>query len=245
MSMENFPDMDGKEIMEEFISLVTGLEKLGLSSYEARAYIALVVIKKGSADNIARTAEIPRTSAYKVLESLKHRGFVTSTKGRPVMYMAEPPEKISTELIRDIEGVFDRIAFLRDIVEFRGVPQLVYTLTGEEIVMEKVAEMLDMAEERVIISTPVISEIRRKLRKNIANALKRGVDVVIITAPLLKTPPNTRVVRRKGIIATDVVADGKMALLAAPDLSACGYTDDPSLALHLEQFLQIMMESSS
>jgi len=243
--MEDFPDMEGKDVMKEFLSLVNGLEKLGLSSYEARTYIALVVIKKGSADNIARTAKIPRTSAYKVLESLKDRGFVMSTESRPIMYEAEPPEKLTTDFIREIEGVFDRIAFLRDIVEFRGVPQLVYTLMGEDSVMEKLAEVMDMAETRVIISTPAIGQIRKKLRKNISNALKRGVEVVVITAPMLKTPPNTKVVRRKGLIATDVVADGEMALLAAPDLSACGYTDDPSLALHLERFLEIMMESGS
>lgn len=234
--------MEGKDMMKEFLSLINGMEKLGLSSYEARAYIALVVIKKGSADNIARTAKIPRTSAYKVLESLKDRSFVRSTESRPIMYTAEPPEKLSTDFVREIEGVFDRIAFLRDIVEFRGVPQLVYTLMGEESVMEKLAEVMDMAEVRVIISTPAISQIRKKLKKNISNALKRGVEVVVITAPMLKTPPNTKVVRRKGLIATDVVADGKVALLAAPDLSACGYTNDPSLALHLDHFLEIMME---
>lgn len=243
MYIEKFPDMEGKDMMKEFLSLVKGLEKVGLSSYEARAYIALVVIKKGSADNIARTAKIPRTSAYKVLESLKDRGFVRSTESRPIMYEAEHPEKLSADLIREIEGVFDRIAFLRDIVKFRGVPQLVYTLMGEDSVMEKMAEVIDMTEIRVIISTPAIRQIRKELRKNISNALKRGVEVVVITAPMLKTPPNTKVVRRTGLIATDVVADGKMALLAAPDLSACGYTDDPSLALHLERFLEIMMES--
>lgn len=242
---EDFPDIEGNEMMKEFHSLVKRLERLGLSSYEARAYIALVVIKKGSADNISRVAKIPRTSAYKVLESLKERGFVQSSGNRPTLYTAEAPEKLSVSIMKEVEGLFDRISFLRDMVEFRGIPQLVYTLTGEESVMEKVAEILDMAERRVIISTPAIGDIRKKLKRKIAGALKRGVEVVIITSPLLKTPPNTTVVRRKGIIATDVVADGKIALLAAPDLSACGYTDDPSLALHLERFLEIMMESGN
>jgi len=235
--------MEGEGVMSEFLSLVKRMEKLGLSPYEARSYIALVVLKKGSADSIARTAKIPRTSAYRVMESLKHRGFVRSIEGRPVMYEAEDPEKLAVDLTNEIENIFDRIAVLRDVVEVKGVPQMVYTLTGQESVMEKLAEVMDMAEKRVIISTPAIGMIRKQLKKRISNALKRGVEVVIITAPLLKTPPNTKVVRRKGLIATDVVVDGKIALLAAPDLSACGYTDNPSLALHLERFLEIMMES--
>jgi len=47
-------------------------------------------------------------------------------------------------------------------------------------------------------------------------------------------------VHRKGLIATDVIVDGASALIAAPDLSACGYTDNASLAKHLENFLEII-----
>jgi len=46
---------------------------------------------------------------------------------------------------------------------------------------------------------------------------------------------------RKGLIATDIIADGERALLASPDLSACGFTDNAALAAHLESFLRILM----
>ena len=74
------------------------------------------------------------------------------------------------------------------------------------------------------------------------NAVKRGVDLVVITAPGQKAPGGVRVVRRSGLIATDVISDGTRALLASPDLNACGYTDNPALAEHLERFLEILME---
>jgi hypothetical protein len=68
--------------------------------------------------------------------------------------------------------------------------------------------------------------------------------VTIITSPFVKAPRGVRIVRRKALIATDVISDGKTALLAAPDLSACGYTDNEALSKHLEDFLRIMSESA-
>ena len=57
------------------------LKQAGLSDYEAKAYVALVMRSHGSAENISDIAEIPRTSIYKVLNGLKEKGFVT-TKNR-------------------------------------------------------------------------------------------------------------------------------------------------------------------
>lgn len=59
----------------------------------------------------------------------------------------------------------------------------------------------------------------------------------------MKAPRSVNVIRRRALIATDVIADGKTALIAAPDLSACGYTDNEVLSRHLEEFLRIMSES--
>jgi hypothetical protein len=69
------------------------------------------------------------------------------------------------------------------------------------------------------------------------------VNITVITSPFVRAPRGVRVIRRRALIATDVVSDGKTALLAAPDLSACGYTDNEALSKHIEDFLRIMGES--
>ena len=47
----------------ELEDLLVLLRKVGLSDYEAKAYIALVRRSHGSAEDVADVAEIPRTSA--------------------------------------------------------------------------------------------------------------------------------------------------------------------------------------
>ena len=39
-----------------------------------------------------------------------------------------------------------------------------------------------------------------------------------------------------------MLADGEHALLAAPGLDACGFTDNPILIAHLKQFLEVILE---
>jgi len=38
------------------------------------------------------------------------------------------------------------------------------------------------------------------------------------------------------------VSDGKMALIASPDLTACGFSANPFLAQHLMRFLEIVIK---
>ncbi len=233
--------MDIEEAFEEYRNMIESLQKVGLTMYEARAFLALVVLGVGSAEVVAETAKIPRTSSYRVLESLESKGFVTSSEGRPKIYKPENLRKIRDRIIGEVEELFDKLEFVQEFLMEKGEPQLVYTIYGKERVMRKMAEIIDLSENELIISTPVFSEIRKKLIKNIEQALNRGVRVVIITGPSQKVPKEAEIHRREGLIATDVVSDNKRALLASPELNACGYTDNPALAQHLTHFIRIMI----
>ena len=241
---EPIPDID---ITNEFSEISSKLTMLGLSPYEAKAYVALVAHGCGDANTIAKTANIPRTSSYKILESLKSKGFAIATSGRPVIYKPEAPSNIKNRTFTDLDIIFEKLEFLHEIVRERGEPQLVYTIMNKDKVLNKIGELLDKASQSIILSTPKFSEIKEKLAKKIQAAIKRGIQITIITAPLQKVPEqfkakNVKIIRRKGLLATDVISDNEKALIAAPDLEACGYTDNEILAAHLESFLHMMMK---
>lgn len=229
---------------EEYRESAATLESLGLSTYEAKAYIALVAHGYGSAEDISETAQIPRTSAYKVLSSLCDKGYAISTRGRPMIFKPEPPEKVKTDVVKRVTPVFDRLQALHEVLMDKGEPQLVYTIQGKQRVLSKIAELLDTATRTFLIATPTLSEIRETISKRIEAALKREVHITVITEPTQRTPSGVDVVRKRGLIATDIIADGERALIASPDLNACGYTDNPYLAKHLENFITILMEGT-
>jgi len=234
----------GVDLEKEYENVSRTLESIGLSSYEARGYVALVAHGFGSAEAIAETAKIPRTSAYKVLQSLCAKGFAMSTKGRPTIFKPESPAKIKGKVTEHISETFDKLEMLHEILRDKGEPQLVYTVAGRARVLEKIGELLDTCTDAFIIATPTMHEIRENLTKKLESAIDRGIRLTIITEPLQKVPGGAQVFWRKGLIATDIISDAEKALIASPDLQACGYTDNANLAKHLENFLQILMEQT-
>ncbi|MDE1821119.1 MAG: TrmB family transcriptional regulator [Euryarchaeota archaeon] len=232
----------GNDQTAEYRRAVEVLERVGLTRYEARAYIALVTRGYGDAASLANAAQIPRTSAYKVLEALCQKGYAYSSGGKPTLFKPHPPEEVANHLRSDVQEVFGRLQELHRMVGEQGEPQLVYLLYGRQKVLTKVGEFIDRSTRTIIVTTPQIADLREELGKRIANAVKRGVEITFITAPAQKIPEGCRHVPRQHILATDLLVDGEHALLASPGLEACGFTDNPILAEHLKQFLDIMLE---
>jgi sugar-specific transcriptional regulator TrmB len=232
----------GVDLKKEYDRIAETLESLGLSNYEARAYIALVAHGYGSAETISQTASIPRTSAYKVLQALCEKGYAISTRGRPQMFRPESPGSVKRRAVQRISDTFDKLEMVHEVLRDRGEPQLVYTIAGKDRVMEKIGELLDQSTVSFMIATPTLSEIRTALKKRFESAMDRRIKVTIITDHTQKVPEGATAIRRKGLVATDVICDGKVALIASPDLDACGYTSNESLAEHLENFLNILAE---
>jgi sugar-specific transcriptional regulator TrmB len=234
---------DVDQLMKEYTKISSTLGMLGLSVYESRAYVALVALGSGSTGLVAEIAHIPRTSTYRTLRSLERRGYVRSLPGRPKSFAPVDTSDLSKRFVKEVEDAFAKVSSLKDLLSERGVPQLVYTIMGKQRVLDKIAEMLDKSEHTFVMSSPSLSVVMRKMGKKFASAISRNVSITIITSPFVKAPRDVLVIRRKALIATDVISDGKTALLAAPDLSACGYTDNEALSKHLEDFLRIMGEN--
>ena len=72
-----------------FIGELTGL---GLTTYEARAYIALLGRDSFTAAQIAKRAGLPRQRIYDVLGTLVEKGLATARPGGVVKYAAVAPE---------------------------------------------------------------------------------------------------------------------------------------------------------
>src|SRR5437773_11862671 len=110
----------GVDLEKEYENVSRTLESIGLSSYEAKGYIALVAHGHGSAEMIAETAHIPRTSAYKVLQSLVSKGFAISTRGRPTIFKPEPPSKIKEKVIDRLGETLDKLNLLHEMLLNKG-----------------------------------------------------------------------------------------------------------------------------
>ncbi|MFP3871703.1 MAG: TrmB family transcriptional regulator [Candidatus Aenigmatarchaeota archaeon] len=237
---ESHPGIE--EIEEEYEYISEGLQRFGLTDYQARTYAALVAHGVADAETIASTADLPRTSVYKALDVLHDKGYVIVSEGRPKVFKPAEPLEVKSRLSRELDEVFGRLNTLYEILSERGEPQLVYTISGKEKVLDKIGEMINRTEEDIIISSPNFSSILDTSKKELESAEKRGVEITVVTSPRERAFSGAEVKRKEGLIATDLISDGERALLASPGFEACGYTNNPSLAKHLVNFMDILME---
>jgi HTH-type transcriptional regulator, sugar sensing transcriptional regulator len=69
------------------------LTEVGLSKYEAGAYLALLGYDDSTAVEVADRAGIPRQRIYDVLDSLRAKEMTAIRNGRPVRHTARPPAR--------------------------------------------------------------------------------------------------------------------------------------------------------
>jgi sugar-specific transcriptional regulator TrmB len=77
------------------------LTRLGLTSYEAKAYLALLRRDSSTAAQAARLANVPRQRIYDVLASLVDKGLASTRPGQVVKYAAIAPELALERLVSD------------------------------------------------------------------------------------------------------------------------------------------------
>ena len=67
------------------------LEKIGLTSYEIRAYTTLIKDGESNASEISQNSGVPYSKIYEILGTLEEKGWIGSDDSRPTKYFAKAP----------------------------------------------------------------------------------------------------------------------------------------------------------
>ncbi len=77
--------------------LVNTLVSIGLTEKEASVYLATLSLGPSKVQEIAKSAQVKRTTVYSILESLKTRGLIkVELMGWKTLYVAESPDKLES-----------------------------------------------------------------------------------------------------------------------------------------------------
>ena len=88
---------------EETLSKLRRIFDLNL--YEVRIWTALLSRGKSTAGELSAIANVPRSRAYDILESLENKGFVVMKIGKPIQYLAlSPNEVIERVIVHKFQG---------------------------------------------------------------------------------------------------------------------------------------------
>lgn len=93
------------------------LISIGLSENEAKIYLALLELGKGTVSEITRKASLNRTTGYDVLGGLINKGLASVSGKKPKQeYIAETPDKIEILLKNEISQTEENLKEIKNII---------------------------------------------------------------------------------------------------------------------------------
>jgi len=225
--------------------LVDPLRRLGLTEYEARAYISLAELGPSTPRDVAQRAKIPYPSAYDALKTLVSKGWAEAAASRPTIYTPRAPTVIGTETITGLREAFEQLdRIYRDVSSRTPRAEIIYTVMGRDRVLRKMFEMLDRAEKTVTIVLPWNSKLNSSLLRKLQDSERRKVEVRLMTDSGEARSSIKKARLRRPVLAIDLLVDESEALIGLLDYSACGWVENRFIAAHFGEFLNLMWNNS-
>jgi len=155
------------------------LKALGLSTYAARTFVALVSLGEGTAQHVSEVAEVPRTRVYDAADELRDRGLVDVKQSSPQQYWAVSTETAGRHFGEEYEHrvttlteALGQLEATSDTSEQRGV----WTVTGRSTVSDRLIEFVSSAEEEIVFMS-VEDVLTPEVVDELSDASDRGVSI--------------------------------------------------------------------
>lgn len=175
-----------------------------LNLYEVKLWAALLSRGVSTAGELSDIADVPRSRSYDVLESLEKKGFVVMKLGKPIKYIAIPPNEVVDRVRKNMH--FNAQEKIKRLESVKGSPimselETLHTtginlvdptemsgcLRGRTNLYNHLDLLIKEAKKSVNVMTTEKGFIRKVegLKGSLEKARKRGVKIRI-SAPLTK-----------------------------------------------------------
>ncbi|MBW0089404.1 TrmB family transcriptional regulator [Pseudonocardia sp. KRD-184] len=232
-------------------SVIAELQRLGMSGYEAKAYVALIAA--GTPLNgyeVAKRSGVPRSTVYETLGKLVSRGAAYEVRAgeASVGYISLPPSALLDRMRREFDASIDT---LRDALPAVASPpqvRLVHNLTDRASLLARAEDVVAAARNDLFLSGwPAEIE---PLKPVVRRAEAEGVDVSVVSFgedddPVGSTTPHRFstpevVLENLGCRLLVVSADREQAVIGGVvNGDAWGvYTDDPAVVLVAVEYVR-------
>jgi sugar-specific transcriptional regulator TrmB len=158
-------------------ALIPRLTALGLTTYEAKAYVALLGRGSFTAAEVARQGDLPRQRVYDVLGTLVEKGLASARPGRVVKYAAVAPDLAIQRLVAAHREALEDLE--------RGAGELIAQLGPAFETGRGNTDPLDYIE--VLRDAGAINERFAELQASVKD------EILVFTKPPYATPPQENV----------------------------------------------------
>ena len=176
--------MDDISNQEHAIEL---LQELGLKEYEAKSFVALARLQRGTAKDISETSEVPRTRVYDAIRVLESKGLVETQHSNPQVFRAvsidEAVNSLQSEYVERTESLRSSLSGLEPVdgdVSTETTHE-VWSISGEQGITSRTQQLIEGATEELILVIGHESIFSDQLADQLQSAQERNVNVIIGT----------------------------------------------------------------
>ncbi|WP_254523883.1 TrmB family transcriptional regulator [Natrinema caseinilyticum] len=164
---------------------VDAFEGLGLTSYEAKVFIALHRLGAGAARDVADITDVPRSQVYSVAESLEERGLLEVQQSNPIRYrpvsVEQARETLRDRFEREQDRAFEYVDTVKNEPAGEETQEDIWTVRGRDRVDDRTDDILSQAEERIVFGTRLPELVTDSIERILRERAAAGVTVVVVS----------------------------------------------------------------
>lgn len=162
---------------------VAGLERLGLTSYEARLFLGLQKLGTATASEVAAVVEVPRSQVYGAADRLEERGLIETRQSTPTAYRPVSLDQARTRLLDELQEtgkrIFEHLETVSENRESDEQTEAIWLVDGEAAISSRTVELVEGAEGRILFGTDEPAHLTDPFGSALEAAADRGIDVVV------------------------------------------------------------------
>ena len=210
------------------------LEKVGLTSYEIKAFTSLLRSGELNASQLSEKSTVPYSKIYEVLGVLEDKGWISSDESRPTKYFAKSPNSALQTTKQTYEVQFAKnekmiMSELGPLYEKSGTSEKpdIWVITGTMNIATKILEIIETCRKEVLIAIPKAGEeMVKQALPRIRQLHDKGVKITILTSDKfdkdalkgLKRIASVKI--KKGLFGGGIISDKQyVVILLGPEIS--------------------------
>jgi len=211
------------------------LEKIGLTSYEIRAYTTLIKDGESNASEISQNSGVPYSKIYEILGTLEEKGWLGSDDSRPTKYFAKAPSNALETTKQNTDEAFSQnkniiLSELIPLYEKSGTSEKpdIWFISGAMNIVSKIMEMVEHCREEVMIAVPQAGEmIVKQALPKLRQLHDKGIKITILTSDDLDKDSIKAISRvaevkvKEGLFGGGIISDKRyVVILLGPEISS-------------------------
>jgi Predicted transcriptional regulators len=210
--------------------IISTLQKLGLTYYEAKSYYTLLETGVTNPTAIAEESGVPRTKIYEVLKKLEKNKWIKIEKTRPSTVKPRYPKEVLEEhkvkFNSELDNIAKELSMIHDNMLEEDIPKIRVIRSPEKII-QITEEVMENAKNKInVMGSLYLPNGIEIMKDQISKAKQRGVNVRIISKQFKKELSDTNLSAGKNIIGNacyvkNIIIDDKEIIVMLTEIENC------------------------